>query len=68
MIFPVPINKYPFRDKGSITLISIDELVLKLFIVSGERMFANARRSEVQEIIVPLGEILGFPSDETVAT
>jgi hypothetical protein len=36
--------------------------------VSGERIFANTRRSEVQEIIVPFGEILGFPSDETVAT
>ena len=68
MIFQVPENKYPLRDKGSIKLISIKGLFLKLLIVSGERIFANARRLESHEIIVPFGEILGFPSDETVAT
>jgi len=34
--------------------------------VSGERIFANARRSEVHGMIVPFGEILGFPSDVTL--
>ena len=36
--------------------------------VSGERISANARRVEDQAIIVPFGEMLGLPSEETVAT
>jgi len=43
-------------------------LFCKLIIVSGERIFANARSSEDHAIIVPFGEMLGFPSGETVAT
>ena len=36
--------------------------------VSGERISANARRSSDHGIIVPLGDMFGFPSEETVAT
>ena len=36
--------------------------------VSGERIFANARRCSDQGIIVPFGDMFGFPSEETVAT
>jgi hypothetical protein len=36
--------------------------------VSGERISANARRCSDQGIIVPFGDMFGFPSKETVAT
>jgi hypothetical protein len=36
--------------------------------VSGERISANARRSSDHGIIVPFGDMFGFPSEETVAT
>jgi hypothetical protein len=36
--------------------------------VSGERIFANARRLSDHAIIVPFGDMLGLPSEETVAT
>jgi len=36
--------------------------------VSGERISANARRLSDHGIIVPFGDMFGFPSEETVAT
>ena len=36
--------------------------------MSGERISANANVSAVHPMIVPFGEMLGFPSSETVAT
>ncbi len=68
IIIPCPLNRNPFRNKGSTTFISRFAFFSKFLMVFGDRISANARVFSSQAIMVPFGERLGIPFSETVAT
>jgi len=59
----VPLKRYPLREMGSTTLISIAGLWRRFSSVPGERMSAKMRWSSSQMAVVPLGERFGVGTD-----
>ena len=55
----MPLKRYPLREMGSTTLISIAGLWRRFSTVCGERMSAKTRWSSSHTAVVPLGERFG---------